>query len=153
MDPETTLNLLHIGYPLGLGLAAVGAALGLGRAVSAAVEATARQPEASGKIMVTMIIGCAFIEALAIYAREIGRLHARLFDKLTPPEGAEALHKRFKEAVVGFANSADAHYRTDYAEARKQRKDALGGFLKALGELAKLNRKGSIPGYVPAASP
>ena len=92
-------------------------------------------------------------KALATYAREIGRLHVRLFDKLTPPEGAEALHKRFREAVAGFARSADAHYRTDYAEARKQRKDALAGFLKALGELAKLKRKGVIPGHVPAASP
>jgi F-type H+-transporting ATPase subunit c len=28
----------------------------------------ARQPEASGKIQTAMIIGCAFIEALTIYA-------------------------------------------------------------------------------------
>ena len=62
------LNLLHFAYPIGLAIAALGSGLGLGRAVSAAMEATGRQPEASGKIMVTMIIGCAFIEALTIYA-------------------------------------------------------------------------------------
>jgi len=64
-DAETALKLA---YPIGLGIAALGSGLGLGRAVAAAMEATGRQPEASGKIMVSMIIGCAFIEALTIYA-------------------------------------------------------------------------------------
>ena len=62
------IDVFRLAYPLGLGIAAFGTALGLGRAVSAAMEATGRQPEASGKIMVSMIIGCAFIEALTIYA-------------------------------------------------------------------------------------
>ena len=44
------------------------AALGLGKAVASAMEATARQPEASGKILVNMMAGCALIEALTIYA-------------------------------------------------------------------------------------
>lgn len=60
--------LMAIAYPLGLGIAALGSALGLGRAVGSAMEATGRQPSASGSIMVSMIIGCAFIEALTIYA-------------------------------------------------------------------------------------
>ena len=60
--------LLAIAYPLGLGLAAFGSAFGLGRAVSAAMEAMGRQPEAAGRIQTAMIIGCAFIEALTIYA-------------------------------------------------------------------------------------
>ncbi len=51
-----------------LGLAAFGAAFGLGRAVAAAMEAMGRQPEAIGSIQLAMIIGSAFIEALAIYA-------------------------------------------------------------------------------------
>jgi len=42
--------------------------MGLGRAVSGAMEAMGRQPEAAGKIQVSMIIGLAFIEALTIYA-------------------------------------------------------------------------------------
>lgn len=62
------LNLLHLAYPIGLGLAALGAALGIGKAVAAAMEAMGRQPEAIGQIQTAMIIGAAFIEALAIYA-------------------------------------------------------------------------------------
>lgn len=65
MQPQT---MLAIFLPLSLGLAAFGSALGLGRAVAAAMEATARQPEASGKILVNMMAGCALIEALTIYA-------------------------------------------------------------------------------------
>lgn len=64
----TYQTALGIGVPLMLGIAALGSALGLGKAVSSAMEATARQPEASGKILTSMLIGCAFIEALTIYA-------------------------------------------------------------------------------------
>jgi len=59
---------LSLALPLGLGIVGFGSALGLGKAVSSAMDATARQPEASGKIMASMIVGCAFIEALTIYA-------------------------------------------------------------------------------------
>lgn len=55
-------------YYFGLSIAALGAALGIGRAVSSAMEAMGRQPEAIGQIQTAMIIGSAFIEALAIYA-------------------------------------------------------------------------------------
>ncbi len=65
LDQQTALSLV---YPIGIGIAALGSGLGLGKAVAAAMEATGRQPEASGKILVSMIIGCAFIEALTIYA-------------------------------------------------------------------------------------
>ena len=58
---QTAMNLLHLAYPLGLSIAALGSGLGLGRAVSAAMEAMGRQPEAAGKIQTAMIIGCAFI--------------------------------------------------------------------------------------------
>jgi len=61
-------SMLALAAPLGLGLAAVGSAYGIGRAVGSAMEAMGRQPEAAGKIQVSMIIGAAFIEALTIYA-------------------------------------------------------------------------------------
>ncbi len=64
----TTNAMLALAYPLGIGFAALGAGIGLGRAVGSAMEAIGRQPEATGKIQINMIIGCAFIEALAIYA-------------------------------------------------------------------------------------
>lgn len=59
---------LAFALPLGLGLAAFGSAIALGKAVAAAMEATGRQPEASTKILINMATGCAFIEALTIYA-------------------------------------------------------------------------------------
>jgi len=65
MDHSTALSLA---LPIGLGIAAVGSGLGLGRAVSAAMEAMGRQPEAAPRIQIGMIIGCALIEALTIYA-------------------------------------------------------------------------------------
>ena len=54
--------------PLGVGIAAIGSALGLGKAIGSAMEAMGRQPEAIPQIQIAMIIGCAFIEALTIYA-------------------------------------------------------------------------------------
>ena len=59
--------MLAFTVPLALGFAAMASAFGLGRAVTAAMEAIARQPEAGGKIQTAMIIGCALIEALTIY--------------------------------------------------------------------------------------
>lgn len=59
--------VLGFGLPFGLALAAVASAAGLAKAVTAAMEAMARQPEAAGKIQGAMILGCAFIEALTIY--------------------------------------------------------------------------------------
>jgi F-type H+-transporting ATPase subunit c len=58
---------LAFAVPIGLGIAAFGSALGLGKAITAAMEATGRQPEASTKILINMATGCAFIEALTIY--------------------------------------------------------------------------------------
>lgn len=55
-------------YPIGVGLAALGSGIGIGLAVKGAMEAMGRQPDAIPKIQVAMIIGAAFIEALAIYA-------------------------------------------------------------------------------------
>ncbi len=63
----TYQTALAICLPLALCIAAVGSALGLGKAVSSAMDATARQPEASGKILVNMMAGCALIEALTLY--------------------------------------------------------------------------------------
>ena len=62
------VSYISLAYPLGLGLAALGSGLGLGKAVGSAMEAMGRQPEAAAKIQTAMIIGCAFIEALTIYA-------------------------------------------------------------------------------------
>lgn len=65
MDYKT---MLAFAIPVGLGIVAFGSALALGKAVASAMEATGRQPEASTKILINMATGCAFIEALTIYA-------------------------------------------------------------------------------------
>ena len=66
--PEMSYQaMLALTVPIALGLAAVACAFGLSRAVSAAMDAIARQPEAGGQIQTAMIIGCALIEALTIY--------------------------------------------------------------------------------------
>ena len=65
--PTEYRAVLAFTVPLALGLAAMASAFGLGRAVSAAMDAIARQPEAGGQIQTAMIIGCALIEALTIY--------------------------------------------------------------------------------------
>ena len=62
------MDLLGLALPIGLGLAAIGSGLGLGRAIEGGMNAMGRQPEAIGQIQTAMIIGCAFIEALTIYA-------------------------------------------------------------------------------------
>ena len=68
----TTEIAIGIAAPLGLALTAFGSALALGKAVAAAMDATARQPEASTKVLVNMMAGCALIEALTLYALVFG---------------------------------------------------------------------------------
>ena len=64
-------NLLATdGALLGAGIAALtglGAGIGMGIATGKAVEATARQPEAVGKIRTMLLLGLAFAETTAIY--------------------------------------------------------------------------------------
>ncbi len=52
----------------GIGVAALGTGLAMGNAINGALTGTARNPEASNKIMINMIIGLALIESLCIYA-------------------------------------------------------------------------------------
>lgn len=56
---------------IGAGLAAIGClggGIGTGNAAGKAVEGVSRQPDASGKIISTMVVGAAFSEATSIYA-------------------------------------------------------------------------------------
>lgn len=55
------------GSAVGMGLAALGCGIGMGFGLKGACEGTARNPDVSGKITVTMLIGLALIESLAIY--------------------------------------------------------------------------------------
>ncbi len=61
-------GLIAVGAGLGIGIAAIGAGLGQGKAVAAAMESIGRNPNAADRIQTPLIIGLAFMEALAIYA-------------------------------------------------------------------------------------
>lgn len=65
-------SVLAFALPFGLAITGLASAFGLGKAVAAAMDATARQPEASTKILVNMMAGCALIEALTLYALVFG---------------------------------------------------------------------------------
>ena len=53
---------------VGAGLIVIGAGLGIGRIGSSAMDAIARQPEASGKIQTAMLIAAALIEGIGFAA-------------------------------------------------------------------------------------
>jgi F-type H+-transporting ATPase subunit c len=59
---ELSGNLGVVGY----GLAAIGPGVGVGLVVSKTIESIARQPELAAKLQVTMWLGIAFTEALAL---------------------------------------------------------------------------------------
>ena len=59
---------------IGAGLAVLGAGLGIGKVGGSAMDAIARQPEASGKITTTMIIAAALIEGVALFGVVVGLL-------------------------------------------------------------------------------
>jgi F-type H+-transporting ATPase subunit c len=53
---------------VGAGLIVIGAGLGIGRIGGSAMDAIARQPEASGKIQTAMLIAAALIEGIGFAA-------------------------------------------------------------------------------------
>jgi F-type H+-transporting ATPase subunit c len=57
-----------LGCGLGAGIATVGAGLGIGKIGGSAMDAIARQPEATGKIQTNMILTSAFVEGVALFA-------------------------------------------------------------------------------------
>ena len=53
---------------IGAGLIVIGAGLGIGKIGGSAMDALARQPEASGKIQTAMLIAAALIEGIGFAA-------------------------------------------------------------------------------------
>jgi F-type H+-transporting ATPase subunit c len=58
--------LKYIAAGIGAGLTVIGAGLGLGKIGAAALEGTARQPEAGGDLRTMMIIIAALLEGAAM---------------------------------------------------------------------------------------
>jgi F-type H+-transporting ATPase subunit c len=69
---------------LTMAVGSIGPAIGQGRAVMSALDAIARQPDASDRISRTLFVGLAMIESLAIYCLVIALiiLFANPFSRL-----------------------------------------------------------------------
>lgn len=61
-------GLLGLGVGIGIGLVVLGAGKGIGHLAGSAVEAQARQPEAGGRIFVSMLLAAALIEGFTFFA-------------------------------------------------------------------------------------
>ena len=61
-------GLAQLGCGIGAGIAVIGAGIGIGKIGGSAVDAIARQPEASGQIFTKMILTSAFVEGCALFA-------------------------------------------------------------------------------------
>ncbi len=64
----TDVGLIKLAAGLTMALGSFGPAIGIGMAVSKAMEAIGRNPEAEGAVRTTMILGAGLAEAVAIYA-------------------------------------------------------------------------------------
>ncbi|TMI92009.1 MAG: ATP synthase F0 subunit C [Bacteroidetes bacterium] len=64
----------NAGGAIGAGLGAIGAGIGIGQIGRGAVEAIARQPEASNDIRANMILTAALVEGVALFAVIVGIL-------------------------------------------------------------------------------
>jgi F-type H+-transporting ATPase subunit c len=91
------LGLGYLAAGIGAGLCLIGAAFGIARLASAALEGTARQPEAAANLRTSMIIPAALIEGLGFFALVICLLVAL---NLGLPKG---------EPAGGATPSAQAH--------------------------------------------
>jgi F-type H+-transporting ATPase subunit c len=68
MDSSTILAVVVMAVAgLTVAIGSIGPALGQGRSVMSALDAIARQPDASDRISRTLFVGLAMIESLAIY--------------------------------------------------------------------------------------
>ena len=64
-------GLGSLGTGIAMGVGALGPGIGIGLLVGKAMEALGRNPEAEPAIRTNMILGIAFAEAIAIYARVV----------------------------------------------------------------------------------
>lgn len=62
------MEITSLAKAIAIGLGSIGPALGIGMIGAKAMESIGRNPEASGKILVPMLIAAAMAEAIAIYA-------------------------------------------------------------------------------------
>jgi len=88
VDSSTILALVVMAVAgLTVAIGSIGTGLAQGRAVASALDALARQPDASDRISRTLFVGLAMIESLAIYCLVIALilLFANPFARLIEP--------------------------------------------------------------------
>ena len=70
MDMSQAIAIMGkaIGAGLAMGIGAIGPGIGEGTAVAHALDGMARQPEVTGTLRSTMIMGCAIAETTGIYS-------------------------------------------------------------------------------------
>ena len=99
------LSLGKLGAAIGAGLAAIGAGIGIGKIGGSAMEAIARQPEASNDIRTNMIIIAALVECAVCRGRLFPRAlilnpesDGTLTTRIGPPVlDAAVVHRRFRD--------------------------------------------------------
>ncbi len=62
------MEIATLAKAIAIGIGSIGPAIAIGMIGSKAMEAIGRNPEASGKVFVPMLLAAAFAEAIAIYA-------------------------------------------------------------------------------------
>ncbi len=62
------VGVSKLGAAIGAGLAVIGGGVGIGKIGGSALEAIARQPDATGDIRLSLIIAAALIEGVALLA-------------------------------------------------------------------------------------
>lgn len=92
MTETMYIGLGYLGAGIGAGLAIVGVGIGIGKVGAAALEGSARQPEASGTLRTTMIIAAALIEGVAFFALIICLLGVMNFSKPALSASEPAAH-------------------------------------------------------------
>ncbi len=68
LQAVASMAIAKMGAGIGAGIAVIGAGLGIGKIGGQAMDAIARQPEASGDIRANMIVAAALVEGVAFFA-------------------------------------------------------------------------------------
>ena len=84
------IGLGYLGAGWGAGLCMLGAASGIAKLSAAALEGTARQPEAAGNLRTSMLIPAALIEGLGFFALVICLLSALALNGAVAKASGEA---------------------------------------------------------------
>jgi len=62
------MDWAYLAAGIGAGITVIGGGLGIGNLAASAMDATGRQPEATGEIRTSMIIAAALIEGISLFA-------------------------------------------------------------------------------------